>query len=151
MHSSRMRTVCCSGRLMIGVFSQGGVCICHGRIWPGGCPPRGVSAYGGVCPGGVYPRGGCWGCTPPIGGQTDTCENITFPQLLLRTVDKTSLLHFLLKPFICYFTSIVEIMYEYMWRDRLTPDFGAWSYLLIENGQSTKRRRMERYFSKTNT
>ena len=37
--------------------------------------PRGCLPEGGVCPGGVPPR-----------GQTDTCENITFPQLLLRTV-----------------------------------------------------------------
>ena len=47
MHSSRMRTVPCIGRL------------------EGGCLPR--------------------GCTPPC-GQIDACENITFPQLLLRTV-----------------------------------------------------------------
>ena len=52
MHSTRMRTVRCSGRLL-----------------------------GGCLPGGVY--------TSPR-GQTDTCENIesiTFPQLLLRTVN----------------------------------------------------------------
>ena len=33
------------------------------------------------------PRGGLpRGCTPPPCGQTDTCKNITFLQLLLRTV-----------------------------------------------------------------
>ena len=37
-----------------------------------------------VCPGGGLPRGVH---LPPC-GQTDTCENITFPQLLLRTVMK---------------------------------------------------------------
>ena len=59
MHSGRMRTVRCSGR-------------------------RGGGGGGGVCPGeGVCPGGGC---TPPPCGQTDTCENIIFPQLLLRTV-----------------------------------------------------------------
>ena len=46
-----------------------------------GCP------MGGVFPVGCLPRG----CTPPPCGQTDTCENITFPQLLLRTVIKLNL------------------------------------------------------------
>ena len=59
MHSSRMRTVGCSGHLLGG---------------------GGMSAWG-CLPGGL-PRG--W--TPPPCGQTDTCENITFPQLLLRMV-----------------------------------------------------------------
>ena len=60
---------------------------------PTGCLPGGVSAGGGgVCLGGVCPGGVCLGgclpreCTPPPRGQTDTCENITFPQLLLWTV-----------------------------------------------------------------
>ena len=35
--------------------------------------------------GGVYPGR----CTPPPCGQTDACENITFPQLLLRMVKST--------------------------------------------------------------
>ena len=55
-----MRTVRCSGRF------GGGVCL-----------PSGVSAQGGVCLGGVH---------PPVNWITDTCENITFPQLLLWTV-----------------------------------------------------------------
>ena len=38
----------------------------------------GLYARGGVCLRGVCPGAPC--------GQTDTCENITFPQLLLRTV-----------------------------------------------------------------
>ena len=46
-------------------------------VW-GGCLPGVVSTQGGVCLGGVH--------LPPR-GQTDTCENITFPQLLLRTVN----------------------------------------------------------------
>ena len=47
-------------------------------VCQGGCLPRGeVSVWGCVCPG---------GCTPPHRGQTDTCEYITFPQLLLWTV-----------------------------------------------------------------
>ena len=41
-----------------------------------GCLP------GGVCPGGVFAKG----VYASSCGQTDTCENITFPQLLLRTV-----------------------------------------------------------------
>ena len=59
MHSSRMRTVCCRGRLILG---GGGVCP------------------GSVCQGGVH--------LPPLWTEflTHTCENITFPQLRLRTV-----------------------------------------------------------------
>ena len=44
MHSSRMRTICCSGRL-----GGGGVCL--GVVSAKGCLPGG----GGVCPGGVSP------------------------------------------------------------------------------------------------
>ena len=56
MHSSRMRTFSCSGRLLGGV----------GYLHTGEC-----------LPGGVHPP-----------GHIDTCENITFPQLLLRTVTR---------------------------------------------------------------
>ena len=48
-----------------------GLCVCLGGVWPG------VSAQGGA-KGGVHLFSSC--------GQTDACENITFPQLLLRTV-----------------------------------------------------------------
>ena len=113
MHSSRMPTVQCSGRL---------VCVCVGRGWlytqggsawgvstwgglPGGAGSvcleggglfRGVSAYGGICPGECVCFRGCV-CIPAC-NEVDTpppplteflthaCENITFPQLLLRTV-----------------------------------------------------------------
>ena len=70
----------------------GGFCL-----WGGGLPAReeclparGCLPRRGVC----LPWGsGCQGgCTPPHSGKTDTCENITFPQLLLRTV-KMSLHH----------------------------------------------------------
>ena len=78
MHSSRIRTVRCSGR-------RGGGGVCLGR-W--------VSAQeGGVCPGrGCLPRAGSdpvhAGIHPPLWTEflTHACENITFPQLLLRTV-----------------------------------------------------------------
>ena len=75
MHSSRMRTVHCSGRLgrgrgcqPIGVSYLRGV-VCLGERLPGGCLPRGMSASGGgvsakgvvclgVClPGSVCQRG----------------------------------------------------------------------------------------------
>ena len=64
MHSSRMRTVDCSGR-------RGGAAA-------------GVSAQmGGVCPG-----------RPPwTEFLTHACENITFPQLLLRTVKISLMFH----------------------------------------------------------
>ena len=58
MHYSRMRTIHCSGRL--------GGCLLRGGCLPGGCLP-GVSAQ--------------WSEF-----LTHTCENITFPQLLVRTV-----------------------------------------------------------------
>ena len=102
MHSSRMRTVRYSG-----VVCRGGGCL------PRGCLHRGVSAWGGVCSGqGVCPggvnlgavclgdRSVCLGSVCPGGvytpgpkadtsprGQTDIYKNITFPQLLLRTVN----------------------------------------------------------------
>ena len=72
MHSSRMRTVRSSSRLLGGVSA-----------------PSGVSARGGVCPqGGLLLGGGIPACTeadsPPC-GQTDRCKNITFVTSL-RTV-----------------------------------------------------------------
>ena len=61
-----------------------------------GCLPKGVcqGLFRDVCVSslGVYLgcvcQGGVWGCTPPpwIEFLTDACENITFLQLLLRTV-----------------------------------------------------------------
>ena len=61
MHSSRMRTVRCSGRPW---FVGGGVSACDG----GWClPARGVCLPGGcVCP-----------QDPPVDRMTDTCKNIT--------------------------------------------------------------------------
>ena len=75
--------------------------VCRGVCLPRGCLPRGMCAEGCVCPrgcmsaqGGVYP-GGCLpqcmlGYTPPPPSWTEwlthRCGNITFPQLLLRTV-----------------------------------------------------------------
>ena len=79
MHSSRMRAVRCSSRLLKGGVSPG-----RGGCLPGGCLPGGL-------PGG-------WECLPSlsrgVSGRhplwtdflTHTCENITFPQLHLRTL-----------------------------------------------------------------
>ena len=64
MHSSRMRTVRSSGRLLGGV-----------------CPGGGVSAREGVHPSMHWGRH-----PPPVDRMTDRCKNITFPQLRLRTV-----------------------------------------------------------------
>ena len=55
VHSSRMRTVRCSGHLSGDVYPGG--CL-PGGVSARGCVPRGVCAQGGVCPGGVCP-GGC--------------------------------------------------------------------------------------------
>ena len=83
MHSSRMRTVRCSSRLL-----GEGVCLLGGCRKTGGvCSAQGVSAGGGWC----LPGGGCL----PRGVYTSllwtkflthACENITFPQFRLRTV-----------------------------------------------------------------
>ena len=70
MHSSKMHTVRCSSRL-VGVCLPGGVCC----LPAGGCLPARGAVYTSLCE------------------QTDTCENITFTQLLLRTVKMPS--HFL--------------------------------------------------------
>ena len=51
----------------------------------GVCVPRGCLPVGGGLPGGVSDIGGGVHL-PPVDRMTDTCENITFPQLLLRTV-----------------------------------------------------------------
>ena len=57
----------------------GGGCLPAGSVRGGGlCPGGGVSAQGSVCLGAVH--------LPPVGRMTDACENITFPQLLLRMV-----------------------------------------------------------------
>ena len=70
MHSSRMGGCVCFGGVYLGGCLWLG-CVCRGCL-PGVC----------VCPGGCLARG----FTPPSCGQTDTSKNITFPQLLLRTV-----------------------------------------------------------------
>ena len=68
MHSSRMRTVRCSSRLLGGGVSDQGV-----SDW-------GVSAQRAVCPGGVC-REGLLPDIPPVNRIADACENITLPQL----------------------------------------------------------------------
>ena len=69
MHSSRMRTVGCSGRHWgVWVSAQGG-----GRCLPGGWE---VSARGVCLPRAVSARRPL-----PVDRMTDTCTNITFPQL----------------------------------------------------------------------
>ena len=82
-----MRTV----RLPGGCLPRG--CLPGRGCLPRGCLARGVSAWGGVWPGGSLPGRGCLprGCLPPTPppwteSLTHAFENITFPQLLLRTV-----------------------------------------------------------------
>ena len=84
MHSSRMRAVRNSSRLL------GGVC-CWGVPASGGCLVRGVTCSGGC----LVPGGACSGRvsqhtlrqTPPVNRITDRCKNITFATLL-RTVTR---------------------------------------------------------------
>ena len=61
------------GYLPWGCLGGGGVCLPDDWCLSRGCLPR-------------------RGCIPPPSEQTDTCKNVTFPQLLLRTVkmDKNS-------------------------------------------------------------
>ena len=65
IHSSRIRTVRCRGRLL-------GGSVCPGECLPRGCLPKEVCVH--------RPLWTEW--------LTDRCKNITFPQLLLRTVIK---------------------------------------------------------------
>ena len=77
MHSSRMRTVCNSCRLLEGVPGPGGGCLVPGVCSQGVSGPGGVPVPGGSAPG----RGGIPACTeadPPVNRITDRCKNITF-------------------------------------------------------------------------
>ena len=103
MHSSRMRTIRCSGhrgeggvcpdgRAAVWGVCPGGCAQCPGGVCPGGCLPRGCLPRGCVCPGGCLPGGVsaqgdvCQGgvspvhAHPPVNRMTDACENITLPQ-----------------------------------------------------------------------
>ena len=53
MHSSRMRKVRCSSRLLAEGVVSGWGGVCPGGVWPGGlwCLARGVSVQGGVVSG----------------------------------------------------------------------------------------------------
>ena len=109
MHSISIHTIRCSGRL--GERGSAWEDICPWGCLPRGCLPKG-SAWGeGVCSGGCLPRrSGClprvvsawgylprrvcprgclpWGCPPCDQNSSHACENITFPQLRMRTVTK---------------------------------------------------------------
>ena len=85
MHSSRMRTVCFGSRPWFGGWD--GVHPHHTHplpkfmLW---CMPYPAQVHAGIhnpCP-------TAWCDTPPPRGQSDTCENINFPQLRLRVVIK---------------------------------------------------------------
>ena len=103
MHSSRMRTAHSSSR------QPGGSAYVHAGIhspgcWPGdppwcgpGTPPglgletSWVWAWRPARHAGIHPLGDLQGMlgyhpSPPVNTITDTCKNITFPQLRLRTV-----------------------------------------------------------------
>ena len=88
MHSSRIYTVCCSGHLS-----------CHACPPPTTHTPAMHTPPGHTCPPAMHaatthplPHMPPLPCTPPptVDRMTDACENITFPQLLLRTVIKKS-------------------------------------------------------------
>ena len=68
------RGVCLGGVSAWGCLclGKGGVCL--------GCLP-GVSAKGDVCPGEVCIPACTGAAPPPLDRMTDTCENITLPQL----------------------------------------------------------------------
>ena len=94
MHSSRMRTVrrsgCPGGGCPGGVCPGVCVCVSGGGVSRRGFCPGYVSREGAVC---VSREGGVQGVSathtpPPVNKITDACENITFPQLLLRMVIK---------------------------------------------------------------
>ena len=72
MHSSRMRTVRCSGRLLGG-----------GEVCSGGCLRRGLCALGGVCLG---------ACTPPSCGQNDRHYFSATTTVIIHVGNRTHLL-----------------------------------------------------------
>ena len=114
MHSSRICTTRFNGHLDRWGVSARRVCVQGGGVWSGerGVCVQGVSARR-VCVSRGFARGckppdleentpplrgrhpedpeadnnACWDTPPPPRGQTDTCKNITFPQLLLRAVN----------------------------------------------------------------
>ena len=71
---------------LVGCIPSTAVAIVGGCRLPRGVCPGGVCL--GICPGGVCLGGVCPGMGVHLlpRGQTDICKNITFPQLLLRTV-----------------------------------------------------------------
>ena len=87
MHSSRMRAVRSSSRLL-------GMCLPRGVSAGGESGWRGVclGGVGGCLPGGCLSRGSIPACTgadtTPVDRMPDRCKNITFPPLRLRTVIK---------------------------------------------------------------
>ena len=98
MHSSRMRTIRCIGRLMGGNCLPG--CVCLRGCLHRGCLPR-VSALswgicpGGVCPGGVSQGGSDWRCLPRkvfaclLGGvYTSPCRQNSW-HMLVKTLPRT--------------------------------------------------------------
>ena len=107
-HSSRMRTVCCSGRRRVGCLPRGCVCpggVCLGRCLPGGVCLGGVwlgvrvclggvclggclSGGGGVCPGGVVSQHAL-GKTPPCGQNDRRLWKYYLAATTLRTVKIT--------------------------------------------------------------
>ena len=117
MHSSRMRTVRCSGRLS-----------CHAH--PHACHPTHMPSHH-ACP--PLPR------MPLLWTEflTHACENITFPQLLLRTVKK--LLSFV--PMNCKVWSQFGCCNSKLFSSlnfKLIPFFGSYDTYL-SSGCSSKR------------
>ena len=95
MHSSRMRTVHCSGRLSCHTCPPATHTPCHACIPPAthASPythaPLAMRAPCYTCPPPCMPpchAHPCHACPPLVDRMTDACENITFLQLLLRTV-----------------------------------------------------------------
>ena len=75
MHSSRMRTVRCSGRQWGVCLPRGGVCrgaVCPGGGFPGGVCPEWSAQEGGLPKEDICPVG-----CPPVDRMTNTCKNIT--------------------------------------------------------------------------
>ena len=102
IHSSRMRTVRCSGDLpRAGCLPRKGVCSGGGCLRGRRCVCQGgvCVCLGGVCPGGVSPSA-CWDTHPSVNRMTDACENINFPQLLRAVIRK----HFGRMPTACLLT-----------------------------------------------
>ena len=125
MHSSRIRTVRNSSRLLGGCLAWGvsargvcsGGCLVQGGAWSEGVCSGGAWS-GGVCSGGGWYPSMHWG-RPPVNRMTDRCKNITFATSLWTAITNVEFVYVRLYP---------TIIYCYFKNDNQTCDFQNGGY-----------------------